>query len=94
MWLRILLIGLLVGSAVVAWATGLHEQLEVDRLRELLSRAGLWGPLLFVLLFGLEGIGVPGFLFMVTAIALWPPWMAFLLNWLGAITASSAAAAR
>ena len=87
MWLRILLLGLLVGSAVLAWATGLHEQLEVERLRELLARAGLWGPLLFVLLFGLEGIGVPGILFVVTAIALWPPWIAFLLNWLGAITA-------
>ena len=87
MWLRILLVVLLVGSAVLAWATGLHEQLEVERLRELLARAGLWGPLLFVLLFGLEGIGVPGILFMVTAIALWPPWIAFLLNWLGAITA-------
>ena len=87
MWLRMLLLGLLVGSAVVAWATGLHEQLEVERLREALARTGLWGPLLFVLAFGLEGIGVPGILFMATAIALWPPWIAFLLNWLGAITA-------
>ncbi len=87
MWLRILLLGLLVGSAVLAWATGLHEQLEVETLRDLVARAGFWGPLLFVLLFGLEGIGVPGILFMVTAIALWPPWIAFLLNWLGAITA-------
>ena len=87
MWLRILLLGLLVGAAVVAWTTGLLDQLEVETLREHLARAGWWGPLLFVLLFGLEGIGVPGVLFMVTAIALWPPWMAFLLNWLGAITA-------
>ena len=87
MWLRILLLGLLVGSAVLAWATGVHEQLEVETLRDLVAGAGFWGPLLFVLLFGLEGIGVPGILFMVTAIALWPPWIAFLLNWLGAITA-------
>ncbi len=87
MWLRILLLGLLVGSAVLAWATGVHEQLEVETLRDLVAGAGFWGPLLFVLLFGLEGIGVPGILFVVTAIALWPPWIAFLLNWLGAITA-------
>jgi len=85
--LRILLLVLLVGAGVVAWSTGLHEQLEVERLRELLARTGFWGPLLFVLLFGLEGIGVPGILFMMTAIALWPPWLAFLLNWLGAIMA-------
>ena len=87
MQLRILLLVLLVGAGVVAWFTGLHEQLEVERLRELLARTGFWGPLLFVLLFGLEGVGVPGILFMMTAVALWPPWLAFLLNWLGAIMA-------
>jgi uncharacterized membrane protein YdjX (TVP38/TMEM64 family) len=87
MQLRILLLVLLVGAGVVAWSTGLHEQIEVERLRELLARTGFWGPLLFVLLFGLEGIGVPGVFFMMTAVALWPPWLAFLLNWLGAIMA-------
>ena len=58
MLLRILLLVLLVGAGVVAWSTGLHEQFEVEQLRELLARTGFWGPLLFVLLFGLEGIEV------------------------------------
>lgn len=84
MWKRILLLGLVVASALVAYATGLHEQLSVGNLRALVERAGLWGPVLFVLLFGLEGLGLPGIVFMMTAIAVWPPWEAFVWCWLGA----------
>lgn len=84
MWKRILLLVLLVASAVVAWANGLHEKIEIETLREIVDRAGYWGPVVFIVLFGLEGIGVPGVVFMVTAIALWPPPLAFLFNWLGA----------
>ncbi len=78
MWKRIALLALL------AYATGLHEQLRVANLRELVAGAGLWGPALFVLLFGLEGLGLPGIVFMMTAVAVWSPWEAFLWCWLGA----------
>lgn len=86
-WKRVLLVALVIASAAVAWLTGLHEKVEVETLRELVAAAGVWGPVLFVLLFGLEGIGFPGVVFMLAAIALWPFWLAFLLNWLGGIMA-------
>lgn len=84
MWIRIALLVLLAASAVLTYATGLHEKLSVANLRELVNGAGPWGPLLFVLLFGLEGLGFPGILLMMTAVAVWSPWQAFLLCWLGA----------
>jgi uncharacterized membrane protein YdjX (TVP38/TMEM64 family) len=85
--MRVLLVGLVVGSAVVAWLSGLYEHVEVERLRALVKETGVWGPLVFVLLFGLEGLGVPTIVFLAAAIALWPPWQAALLNWGGAMFA-------
>lgn len=81
---RLLLLTLVVASAVFAWATGLHEKVGMEMTRELVHGAGAWGPLLFIVLFGLEGLGVPGVVFMVAAIAIWPPSLAFLYNFLGA----------
>ena len=34
-----------------------------------------------------NGLGAPGFLFLLPAVALWHPWESFLLLWLGAIGA-------
>lgn len=85
---RVVLVGLLLAGLAAAWLTGVFERLDVESLRGLVEAAGIWGPLLFVLLFGLEGLAFPGTLFMLAAIALWPPGMAFLLNWLGALVAS------
>jgi uncharacterized membrane protein YdjX (TVP38/TMEM64 family) len=67
----------------------LHQHLNLTSLRALVERAGWWGPVVFVALFSLEGFGVPGFPFLVTAIALWPPWQAFALNWLGCMAATA-----
>lgn len=79
----LLLVAILL-AGVAAYLGGLHENFDPEALRELVAEAGVWGPVLFVLLFGLEGLGVPGIVFVLTALALWPPWLAFLLNWLGA----------
>lgn len=81
---RLLLLALVIGSAVLAWGTGLHEKVEMETIRELVHGAGVWGPVLFIALFGLEGLGVPGVVFMVAAVAIWPPTLAFLYNFLGA----------
>jgi uncharacterized membrane protein YdjX (TVP38/TMEM64 family) len=86
---RVFLLLLLVVAGAAVYVTGLHEEFEVETLRGLMTRAGVWGPVLFVLLFSLEGLGVPGIIFMLAAIAVWPPWLAFLLNWLGAIAAGT-----
>lgn len=84
---RIFLLLLLLGVGISVYATGFHERITVEAVRELVSEAGVLGPIIFVLLFSLEGVGVPGMIFMLTAIVVWPPWFAFLMNWLGAIAA-------
>ena len=76
--------GLLIALGFVAWSAGLFERFDLEVLRKLVEDAGPWGPLLFVALFSLEGLGVPGIAFMLTAIALWPPPLAFFYNFLGA----------
>jgi len=81
---RLLFLALLIGLVVLAWGTGLHEKVEIETIRELVDDAGAWGPVLFIALFGLEGLGVPGIVFMVAAVAIWPPSLAFAYNFLGA----------
>jgi uncharacterized membrane protein YdjX (TVP38/TMEM64 family) len=88
-WKRILLVALLLGALAAAWALGLHQHLNLASLRALVERAGWWGPLVFVALFSLEGLGMPGIPWMLTAIAVWPPWQAFALNWLGCMAATA-----
>lgn len=88
MWKRIVLVALLVGAATLAWQANLHEQLEPARLKAWLLGTGMWGPLLFVLVFsGLAGVGSPAFPFLIASVLVWPLWEAFLLNWAGAVGA-------
>ena len=88
MWKRIVLVALLVAAAVFAWQSNLYEQLEPARLKAWLLGTGVWGPLVFVLVFsGLAGVGSPAFPFLITSVLVWPLWEAFLLNWAGAVGA-------
>ena len=89
MWKRLLLVALLLGAGVAIWATGLHQHFNLAALRALVERAGWWGPVVFVALFSLEGLGMPGIPWILTAIAVWPPWQAFVLNWLGCLAATA-----
>jgi uncharacterized membrane protein YdjX (TVP38/TMEM64 family) len=74
--------------AIVAWSRGWLDALDPEALGGLVRDAGPFGPLLFLLLFAFgNGLGVPGFVFVFPAAALWPAWEAFLLTWLGAIGA-------
>jgi uncharacterized membrane protein YdjX (TVP38/TMEM64 family) len=86
---RLSLLAVLIGVGVGIYATGIYEQVTVESVRKLVGDAGLLGPVVFILLFSLEGLGVPGMIFMLTAIVVWPPWLAFLMNWLGAIAAGT-----
>jgi len=81
---RLILISLILGIAAAAYFTGLYQYLAPDRLREVLTDAGPWGPVLIVVLFAtLEPFGVPGAIFLLAAATLWPFWLALLVNWLG-----------
>lgn len=75
---------ILIGILLALWVTGVFDRLTIDTIRQSVESAGIFGPILFVLLFGLEGLGVPGVVFMLTAVAIWPPELAFLYNWIGA----------
>jgi uncharacterized membrane protein YdjX (TVP38/TMEM64 family) len=78
----------LIALLAVAWWRGWLEGFDAQVVGSLVRDAGAWGPALFVLLFSLgNGLGAPGFLFVFPAAAVWPPWEAFLLSWLGAIGA-------
>lgn len=88
MKLRLLLLLALAALLLVLFATGSFERLDAAALRTWIREARFWGPALFVLLFAaLEPFGFPGFLFMLTAVAVWPPWQAWLLIWAGTVGA-------
>ncbi len=86
---RLLLFAALVVLGVAAWQSGLLELIrQPERVRALLTESGIWGPLLFIVVFGLlEPFGVPGILFVVPASLAWPLGMAFALCWLGSVLA-------
>ena len=85
---RLILISLIAGLAATAYFTGLYQYLAPDRLRELLTDAGPWGPALVVLLFAtLEPFFVPGAIFLLAAATVWPFWLALTVNMLGAVGA-------
>jgi uncharacterized membrane protein YdjX (TVP38/TMEM64 family) len=87
----LLLLGVLL-ALIAFYASGSLERLDPQALRDTIREARFFGPLLYLLLFaGLHPLGMPGLVFMLTAIAVWPPWQAFLLLWAGAVGAGCVA---
>jgi uncharacterized membrane protein YdjX (TVP38/TMEM64 family) len=85
MRIRLILLSLVLGIAAIGYFGGLFQYLAPDRLRELLTEAGVWGPVVVVVMFTvLEPFFTPGAIFILAAATLWPFWLAFLVNWLGA----------
>lgn len=85
---RVIAFGLLVAAVAAVWWFGAFEQIDEARLRAWLADAGPMGMVAYVALFALvEPFGVPGFLLVVTASYVWPPWLAFGLSWLGSVGA-------
>jgi uncharacterized membrane protein YdjX (TVP38/TMEM64 family) len=85
---RLIILAVLASVFAIGYTTGLYQYLAPEKLREFADAAGAFGPLVIIVLFGvLEPFGVPGFVFMLTAIAMWPFGLAFLVNWIGATCA-------
>lgn len=85
---RLILLSVIVAIAAVGFYTGAYKYLTPERLGEFADSAGPWGPLIIIVLFSvLEPFAVPGVIFMLAAAALWPFWLAFIVNWLGALGA-------
>lgn len=88
---RLLLIGVVAALALAAFATGAYEHLSPERLRGLIRDAGAFGPLLIVALFVvLQPLGVPGAIFLLVIVSLWPFEVALALNYAGAVGAGMA----
>jgi uncharacterized membrane protein YdjX (TVP38/TMEM64 family) len=82
---RLILLAAILAVAGFGYFSGLYQYLAPERLRLLLTEAGIWGPVVIILLFSiLEPFGTPGVIFLLTAATLWPFPLAFLVNWLGA----------
>jgi uncharacterized membrane protein YdjX (TVP38/TMEM64 family) len=82
---------IIVIAAVVggAYWSGWLSYANPQQLRALLLEAGVWGPLLFIVLFTVaELINVPGALFVVGASLTWPPAMAMAVAYAGAMSAA------
>ncbi len=88
MKLRLLVLFAIAALLLTLFATGSFERFDAAALRSGIREARFWGPFVFVLLFaGLEPLGFPGLIFMLTAVLVWPPWQAWLLIWAGAVGA-------
>ena len=88
---RLLLLGALLVCVALGYALGLHVYLSPDRMRELVAGAGAFGPLVIVLLFvSLQPFGVPGALFLLVVVSLWPFEIALAINFAGAFGAGMA----
>jgi uncharacterized membrane protein YdjX (TVP38/TMEM64 family) len=82
---RLIILSVILGIGALGYFGGLFQYLAPDRMRELLTEAGAWGPVVIVVLFTLlEPFGTPGAFFILAAATLWPFWLAFLVNLLGA----------
>ena len=85
---RLIILVVLASVFAIGYTTGLYQYFDPEKLREIADAAGAFGPLVIVVLFGvLQPFGVPGVVFMLTAIAMWPFGLAFLANWIGATCA-------
>ncbi|MCO4763460.1 MAG: VTT domain-containing protein [Myxococcales bacterium] len=56
------------------------------QLIEVIRDAGPWGIVGFLIAFALiQPLGISGHVFCLAALVLWPPWLAFILAWIGAV---------
>jgi uncharacterized membrane protein YdjX (TVP38/TMEM64 family) len=82
---RLIILLALLSIAALGFFSGFYQYLTPDRLREVASEAGIWGPLLLVVLFAvLEPFFVPGAIFLLASATLWPFWLALAVNLGGA----------
>ncbi len=92
-WLRIALFALLVlgvGGALLAAGGRVSEAL--DLIRDTVDRAGMWGPVLFVLAYAvLTMLLVPGSPLTIAAGVLFGPWVGTLLVVVGATAGATGA---
>ncbi len=74
------------------YASGFYARVDVHEVRRWVEGAGAWGGLAFVAAHALlQPLGVRSIFFLLSAPLIWSPAHAVLLNWSGAIVASTLA---
>lgn len=82
----------LIGIAIAALLGDFDASLSPHAVRERLLSWGVWGPVLFVVAFGLlQPFGFAAHVFIVGASLVWSPWVGAGLSWLGVMISSAAA---
>lgn len=86
-------VGLALLAAVIGvLVSGVFEGLSPESIRARLLESGPWGPLAFVLAFALlQPFGAAAHVFIVGSSLVWPPVVAFVLSWVGALAAGCVA---
>jgi len=85
---RPLLFLIIVSIGALGYINGFMQYLDPDDMRELIRGLGVWGPGSVIVLFSLsQPFGFPGAIFMMASSTLWPFWLAFPVNLLGAVGA-------
>lgn len=86
-------VGVLVLAAVIGLlVSGVLEGLSPEGVRARLLESGAWGPALFVIAFALlQPFGFAAHVFIIGASLVWPPVLAFVLSWTGAVLAGCVA---
>ncbi len=84
--LKIALVAVVVSLIAWFYASGSYEELDPQAMRVWIRNAGVWGGVLFVVVYScLQPFGVNGLLFLLSAPLIWSPTDAFLLNWIGTV---------
>lgn len=93
MWIRLALLGgVLVSLFVVAKACHITDRFTSEGIINAVNRAGMWGPLIFQMMFILgELLHFPGLLFVGGAVFLWGRWFGGLLGICSSLVAVSVA---
>lgn len=87
---RLVLLALVLLAIFGAWMGGLFDEVDADSLLTWLRAAGPWGGLLYVLAFAtLQAAGLSVYLFMLTAMVLWPAPQALALTFVGAMCSAT-----
>lgn len=82
----------MLAALVVLLLSDVHASLSPAEIRAQLLSSGAWGPALFLLAFALlQPFGLSAHVFIVGASLVWPPVVAMLLSWAGAILSSTVA---
>lgn len=88
----LILIGFLVMAVIIVRFTPAGELLSPKRLNALLAAAGVWAPVVYIVVYAVGAcLFVPGILLTAVGAAVFGPWQGFFYVWIGAMLGASGA---